>query len=86
MNPGPTLLTRMPCAAYSSAAVLVIPTTPCLAATYATDCAKPTEPRIDAMLTIDPPPASSIAGISARRQWKTPLRLTAITAAQPSNG
>ena len=56
----------MPCRAYSTAAVFVIPTTPCLADTYATDCAKPTVPRIDAMLTIDPPPVASIAGISAR--------------------
>ena len=86
MKPGPTLLTRMPCGAYSIAAVLVMPTTPCLADTYATDCAKPTDPRIDAMFTIAPPPPASIAGISARRQWKTPLRFTAMTAAQPSSG
>jgi hypothetical protein len=33
MNPGPTALTRTPRGAYSSAAVLVRPTRPCLAAT-----------------------------------------------------
>ena len=68
MKPGPTALTRIPCLAYSIAAVFVMPTTPCLADTYATDCAKPTVPRIDAMLTIEPPPVASMAGISARMQ------------------
>ena len=33
MKPGPTLLTRIPWVAYSMAAFLLRPTTPCLAAT-----------------------------------------------------
>jgi hypothetical protein len=37
MNPGPTLLIRMSWVAYSIAAVLGMPTTPCFADTYATD-------------------------------------------------
>ena len=43
-----------------------MPKTPCLAATYALDIAKPTMPRIDAMLITEPPPFRFIAWIPAR--------------------
>lgn len=44
----------MPCAAYSIAAALAIPTTACLDATYAALVGMPTRPVIEEMLTIDP--------------------------------
>ena len=46
MKPGPTAFTRTPSAACSQAAAFVMPRTPCLAATYALDMAKPTWPKI----------------------------------------
>ena len=36
-------------------------------------------PAVEAQLTIAPPPVRSIAGIWWRRQWNTPVRLTART-------
>jgi hypothetical protein len=38
--------------------------TACFAATYGLACGMPTTPRFEALLTIDPPPASSSAGTS----------------------
>src|SRR5262249_13725901 len=58
--PGQTTFTRMPDLAYSKAAVLVSPTTPCLLATYAPLPCAPTKPAPDAVLTIAPPPCASI--------------------------
>ena len=43
-----------------------MPTTPCLAATYALDMAKPTMPRMEAMLMIEPPLPCLMARIAAR--------------------
>ena len=75
--PGATALIRMPEPAYSIAAVLVIPTTPCLVAVY-TDCfGSGRKEFVEAMLTIAPPPRSSMARISYFRQRKIDLRLTA---------
>ena len=68
MNAGPTTFTRMPFAAYSSAAFWVRPRRPCFAATYAAEPANPTAPRMEAMFTIAPPPTSSMRGICARMQ------------------
>src|SRR5215217_6380511 len=57
MYPGQTQLTRIPCCAYSNAAVLVSPTTPCLLALYAAEpFQEPTKPLIEEVLTIVPPP------------------------------
>lgn len=85
MKPGPTEFTRTPCAEYSSAAVFVMPTTACFAATYAGDVAKPTLPRIEAMLTTEPPPFARIEGICAFMLRKTALRLMAMTLSQASS-
>src|SRR6266481_5665938 len=49
ITPGQTQLTRIPWWAYSSAAVLVRPTTPCLLATYAEAPGAPTNPQADAV-------------------------------------
>ena len=43
-----------------------MPRTPCLAATYALDMAKPTWPKIEAMLITEPPPLRRIAWMPAR--------------------
>src|SRR5258708_21282279 len=73
---GHTVLTRIPLRAFSSAAVLVSPITPCLLALYADAPAKPARPAIDAMFTIAPPPPSlSICRISYFRHSQTPLTL-----------
>ena len=49
--PGHTALMRMPREAYSSAALLVSPSTPCLAAWYTARPGRPINPPIDAALT-----------------------------------
>jgi hypothetical protein len=72
----PTALTRTPSTACSEAAAWVRPTTPCLATVSALAVAKPTGPRIEAMLMIDPPPVAFIAPMAARWVKKTPLRFT----------
>jgi hypothetical protein len=64
MNPGRTQLTRIFFCANSRAAVLVNPTTPCLAALYADAPASATNQSVDAVLTMAPPPCLSISGIS----------------------
>ena len=87
MNPGPTTFTRTLCGAYSSAAVCVRPTIPCLAATYAGDPRYPTWERMEPMLTMAPPPRlfrSRRVGSAFRR--KTPDRLIEMTLSQPSIG
>jgi hypothetical protein len=78
-NPGQTALTRTSASAYSSTAAFVRPRTPCFAATYAGAPAKPTRPRIDATLTITPPPESVIAASSAFVDRQTSERFVSIT-------
>ncbi len=53
--PGATELTRMPCGPFSIAAVLVRPTTPCFAATYAGVVGCGRKPDTEEMLMIEPP-------------------------------
>src|SRR5215212_430538 len=64
IRPGHTALTRMPDWAYSSAAVFVSPTIPCLLAAYAEVPCKPTSPSTEELLTIEPAPWLSIWTIS----------------------
>src|SRR5215469_17055145 len=71
--------------AYSRAAVLVRPTTPCLAATYAEEVGRPASPAIEAVLTIDPRPCACICGNSCLMHSHTPLRLTAIMRSNASS-
>src|SRR4051794_39388603 len=56
MAPGHIALIRIPRAAYSRAALLVKPITPCLEAVYAPRPATPTNPLVDEQLTIAPLP------------------------------
>src|SRR3954469_21282002 len=80
IKPGDTQLTRI-VGAYSTAAVIVRFTTPAFAAEYG---ASPDSGRCafrDALLTMLPPPDSSIRGMAARMQWKVPVRFTASTSA-----
>jgi hypothetical protein len=56
INPGQTQFTRIFFCAYSRAAVLVRPTTPCFDALYAESCSTPTRPAPDAVFTIEPTP------------------------------
>src|SRR5712691_2992020 len=70
--PGQTQLTRIPCCAYSNAAVFVRPTTPCLLATYAALPVSPTNPATEAVLITAPPPCWSIWPISYFIHSQTP--------------
>src|SRR5579859_160297 len=83
--PGHTAFTRIPRAAYSSAATFVSPTTPCLAALYAPP-KPPTRPAMDAVLTIAPARWVSMWVISTCMQSQTPLRLMASTRSHISSG
>src|SRR5205085_2329246 len=83
---GQTALTRIPTLAYSSAAVSVNPTTPCLLALYAPEpLQEPTNPIMEAVLTIVPLPCLSIWIISYFIHNHTPLRLMARTRSQVSS-
>ena len=62
---GPTQLTRTPRSAQSIAAARVRPSTPCLAATYATMESRATTENMEAMFTIDPPPLASMPQLGA---------------------
>ncbi len=84
--PGHSALMRIARPAYSIAAERVSPMTACLLAQYAERPAAPESPPTDAVLTIAPPPARRIAGISYFIDRNTPLRLTPITASQSSSG
>ena len=56
ITPGHTALTRTPCVAYSSAAVLVSPESRASTRCRRGIAAKPTSPATDEILTIEPPP------------------------------
>ena len=78
--------TRTPRPAHSTASTLVSPTTAPLLAPYGARPGIPTSaPMIDATLTMQPCPASSIRAPNARQQRKTPVMLTSITLAQSSS-
>jgi hypothetical protein len=77
--PGQIALMRTPCGAYSSAALLVSPMTPCLVAWYAARCGNPTSPPSEELLTIAPLPCVRIWRSSCFMQAQTPRRLTALT-------
>src|SRR5437870_1872104 len=78
--------TRIPDVAYSSAAVFVSPTTPCLLALYAPEqLQEPTNPIIEAVLTMVPLPWVSIWMISYFIHNHTPLRLIPRTRSQVSS-
>src|SRR5690625_2548318 len=66
--PGQIELTRMPCFPNSNAAVFVSPFTPHFDEAYADNPGDPNRPDVDAVLTIAPPPDSSIAAISYFKQ------------------
>ena len=61
--PGQTAFTRIPWSAYSTAAFFVRPRIPCLLATYALSIITARSPALEEVLTIAPPPDSSMARI-----------------------
>ena len=67
-GPGATAFTRIFASASSRATARVRPMTPCLAVVYAAIPARPTRPLAEERLTIEPEPASSMAGTSYFRQ------------------
>src|SRR6476620_642039 len=77
MSPGQIALQRMPSRPYCTAVARVMPSTPPLAAQYAARMPSPTRPRIEAMLTIEPPPAGRITRTACLQPKNTPCRLTA---------
>src|SRR5712691_675340 len=77
--PGWMELTRMLSRASSRAAVLVIPRTPHLLATYAPAPNVPVIPAPEEILTIAPPPALRIEDTTARIPRYEPVRLMSIT-------
>ena len=83
MAPGHTALMRMPRAAYSSAALFVSPSTPCLVACSARP-GLPMRPPIEEQLTMAPLPCSRIWRSSYFMQFQTPRRLIAFTRSNSS--
>src|SRR5215471_11331934 len=83
MGPGCTELARMRSRAYCIAVVFVRRRTAPFEAWY---CgllmSVPTRPSCDEILTMEPPPASRMAGIAARVPRKTPVELTAMIRSQ----
>ena len=76
----------MPWRAYSTAISRVIASTPPLLAVYAIcEVAAPTTATNDAVLMIEPPPASSMAGMPYLQPRNTPLRFTLMTCSQTSS-
>jgi hypothetical protein len=60
---GAMALTRMFLAAYSIAALRVRPITPAFAKVYGEMCSCPVRPAVEAVLTMLPPPVSSICAM-----------------------
>jgi hypothetical protein len=81
---GAIALILMPDVASSRAAAFVIPITACLLAQYTLQFGFPTNPAIEAALTMEPPPTSPFATrmlrSSADMQRNVPWTLTAKTA------
>jgi len=70
--------------AKSSAAALVRPRTAHLLVVYAAICAMPRNPAVDDTLTMTPPPAALICGVTARIPKKGPVTLIAMIRFQSS--
>src|SRR6266566_1275626 len=77
VRPGATALQRIPRVPYWEATDFVSSTTPALEAPYAARTPRPTNPSIDAVFTIEPPPRASMRGIACLQPRNWPLRLTA---------
>src|SRR5829696_10257778 len=86
MAPGQIALMRMPRGAYSMAALLVSPITPCLEAWYAARPGSPTRPPREEQLTMAPLPWVRIWPSSCFMQAHTPRRLIALTRSKTSAG
>ena len=71
---GAIALTRIRSSAHSTAIDRVIDRMPPLAAVYAVRLGRPISAVIDVVFTIDPPPASFIAGIAIRQHRNVPNR------------
>jgi hypothetical protein len=67
------------------AAVLVSPRTAHLLATYAPKRGRPCRPAVDEMLTIEPPPARTIDGVTVFMPRNTPCTLTRSTRSKSSS-
>ncbi len=83
--PGRIALDRMWCSAASLARARIIPTTPCLAETYADIRLGPRMPASELVITTDPPPASISAGTAALTVFHTPRRFTSRTVRKTSS-
>ena len=79
---GATALTRMPCGPYMNAADFVRPMMPCLETVYAFPDELPRNAASLATFTIEPAPASIMAGSTARSTLNAPVRLIAMTRSQ----
>ena len=85
IKPGCTELTRMPSLAWRTAMALVNRRTAPLDAWYAgCPVSEPTSPMMDEMLTMAPPPVSSILSTAYLVPRKTPLALISMMRSQPS--
>src|SRR6202011_2865077 len=78
-NVGATALTRTPCRAHSSASALVNSTTPPLLEQYDALFSPATNPIVEPILMILPPPKEIIWRPTAWQQKKSPLRLVSHT-------
>src|SRR3954452_555856 len=83
--PGQTALTRMPWLASSTAAFFVTPPMPCLLAVYALSSRTARRPAFEDVLTIAPPPSSSIRRIWCFMPRNVPRRFTAMTRSKSSS-
>ncbi len=72
-------LTRMCLEASSLARLRMIPTRPCLEATYGVRKGWPFRPATELIRIIDPPPASTRWGMDATQVFHTPVRLMPMT-------
>ena len=77
-KPGQNALTRMPSGASAGPSARTRPTTACLLAPYTGSNAVAVSPAIEAVATIEPPPARRSAGIAACTPKTTPSRLMPI--------
>src|SRR3954451_7009583 len=83
--PGQTALTRIPWLAYSTAAFFVSPPMPCLLAVYALSSRTARRPAFEDVLTIAPPPSSSMRRIWCFIPRNVPRRFTAMTRSKSSS-
>src|SRR3954451_17216358 len=83
--PGQTAFTRIPSLAYSTAAFFVRPPMPCLLAVYALSSRTARSPAFEDVLTIAPPPSSSMRRIWCFIPRNVPRRFTAMTRSKSSS-